>query len=48
MPKLFDGYAKDDRILGRPEAWRRLCNGFDHGEIARQLMLALCAPAIEA
>ena len=37
MPKLFDGYAKDDRILGRPEAWRRLCNGFDHGEIARQL-----------
>jgi hypothetical protein len=37
-PELFDGYAKDDRVLVRPEAWRRLCNGFDHGEIARQLL----------
>jgi uncharacterized protein (DUF927 family) len=36
-PELFDGYVKDDRVLVRPEAWRRLCNGFDHGEIARQM-----------
>jgi putative DNA primase/helicase len=34
-PKLFDGYAKPDRILVRPEAWRRYCNGFDPAEIAR-------------
>jgi hypothetical protein len=34
-PQLFDGYAKSDRILVRPEAWRRYCNGFDPAEIAR-------------
>ena len=33
--ELFDGYAKPDRILVRPEAWRRYCNGFDPAEIAR-------------
>jgi putative DNA primase/helicase len=33
-PELFDGYAKPDRILIRPEAWRRYCNGFDPAEIA--------------
>ena len=26
-PELFDGYAKRDRILVTPEAWRRRCNG---------------------
>ena len=26
---------KPDRILIRPEAWRRFCNGFDPAEIAR-------------
>ena len=26
-PELFDGYVKPDRILVRPEAWRRYCNG---------------------
>jgi hypothetical protein len=36
-PELFDGYVKHDRILVRPKALRRYCNGFDHGEIARQL-----------
>jgi putative DNA primase/helicase len=36
-PELFDGYVKADRILVRPEAWRRYSNGFDHSEIARQL-----------
>jgi len=36
-PELFNGYVKDDRILVRSEAWRRLCNGFDRGEIARQM-----------
>jgi uncharacterized protein (DUF927 family) len=34
-PELFDGYVKPDRILIRPEAWRRHCNGFDPAEIAR-------------
>jgi uncharacterized protein (DUF927 family) len=34
-PGLFDGYAKPDRILVRPEAWRRRCNGVDPAEIAR-------------
>jgi hypothetical protein len=34
-PELFDGYAKPDRVLIRPEAWRRHCNGFDPGEIAQ-------------
>ena len=34
-PELFDGYVKPDRILIRPEAWRRFCNGFDPAEIAR-------------
>jgi putative DNA primase/helicase len=33
-PELFDGYVKPDRILVRPEAWRRSCNGFDPAEIA--------------
>jgi hypothetical protein len=36
-PELFDGYAKPDRILIRPEAFRRYCNGSDPGEIARHL-----------
>jgi hypothetical protein len=36
-PELFDGYVKPDRILIRPEAWRRYCNGSDTGEIARHL-----------
>ena len=34
-PELFDGYVKLDRVLVRPEAWRRYCAGFDPGEIAR-------------
>jgi putative DNA primase/helicase len=34
-PERFDGYVKPDRILIRPEAWRRFCNGFDPAEIAR-------------
>ena len=34
-PELFDGYVKPDRVLVRPEAWRRYCAGFDPGEIAR-------------
>jgi putative DNA primase/helicase len=33
-PKLFDGYAKPDRVCVRPEVWRRYCNGFDPAEIA--------------
>jgi putative DNA primase/helicase len=33
-PELFDGYAKPDRVLVRPEVWRRYCNGFDPAEIA--------------
>jgi uncharacterized protein (DUF927 family) len=32
--KLFDGYAKPDRLLVRPEVWRQYCNGFDPAEIA--------------
>jgi uncharacterized protein (DUF927 family) len=36
-PELFDGYAKPDHILVRPEAWRRYCNGFDPAEIAEHL-----------
>jgi uncharacterized protein (DUF927 family) len=36
-PELFDGYAKPDRILIRPEAFRRYCNGSDPGDIARHL-----------
>ncbi len=36
-PELFDGYAKPDRVLVRPEAWRRLSNGIDVAEIARHL-----------
>jgi hypothetical protein len=35
-PKLFDGYVKPDRILIRPEALQRYCNGFDPGEIAER------------
>jgi hypothetical protein len=34
-PELFDGYVKPDRILVRPEAWRRYCNGFDPTAIAQ-------------
>ena len=34
-PELFDGYVKPDRVLIRPEAWRRYCNGVDPAEIAR-------------
>ena len=34
-PERFDGYVKPDRILVRPEAWRRYCNGVDPAEIAR-------------
>jgi putative DNA primase/helicase len=34
--KDFDGYVKPDRILVRPEAWRRYCNGVDPSELARQ------------
>jgi putative DNA primase/helicase len=34
-PEGFDGYSKPDRILVRPEAWRRYCNGADPAEIAR-------------
>jgi putative DNA primase/helicase len=33
-PKLFDGYAKPDRVCVRPEVWHRYCNGFDPAEIA--------------
>jgi putative DNA primase/helicase len=36
-PELFDGYVKPDRVLVRPEAFRRYCNGSDPGEIARHL-----------
>ena len=34
-PELYDGYAKPDRLLVKPEAWRRFCNGFDPAAIAR-------------
>ena len=34
-PELFDGYVKPDRVLVRPEAWRRYCNGFDATTIAQ-------------
>jgi hypothetical protein len=34
-PELFDGYAKPDHVLIRPEAWRRYCNGYDPAEIAK-------------
>jgi Domain of unknown function (DUF927) len=33
-PEPFDGYVKPDRILIRPGAWQRRCNGSDPGEIA--------------
>jgi len=36
-PDLFDGYAKEDRILVHPEAWRRLCEGCHTGEVAEHL-----------
>jgi uncharacterized protein (DUF927 family) len=36
-PERFDGYVKPDRVLVRPEAWRRYCDGADSGEIARHL-----------
>jgi uncharacterized protein (DUF927 family) len=34
-PQLYDGYIKPNRILVRPEAWRRYCNGFDPAAIAQ-------------
>jgi hypothetical protein len=34
-PEQFDGYAKPDRILIRPEAWRRYCDGVNPAEIAQ-------------
>src|SRR5215831_7089734 len=36
-PELFDGFAKPDFILIRPEAWKRYTNGFDPSVIAEQL-----------
>jgi putative DNA primase/helicase len=33
----IDGYAKPDRVLVRPEAWPRYCNGVDPHEIAKHL-----------
>jgi hypothetical protein len=33
----FDGYVKPDRILVRPEAFRRYCGNHDPTEIAKQL-----------
>jgi hypothetical protein len=36
-PELFDGYVKPDRILVRPEAFRRYCGNHDPSEIAKQL-----------
>ena len=35
--ELFDGFAKPDFILIRPEAWKRYTNGFDPSVIAEQL-----------
>jgi putative DNA primase/helicase len=38
MPDLLDGYVKDDdRILLRPEAWFRLCDGCDAAAVAEHL-----------
>ena len=34
-PELFDGCVKPDRILVRPEAWHRYCNGSDPAAIAQ-------------
>jgi len=34
-PERFDGYLKPDRILVRPEAWHRYCNGSDPAAIAQ-------------
>jgi hypothetical protein len=34
-PELYDGYVKPDRVLVRPEALRRYCNGSDPVEIVR-------------
>jgi putative DNA primase/helicase len=34
-PELFDGYVKPNRVLVRPEAWRRYCNGFDPAAMAQ-------------
>ena len=36
-PDEFNGYVKEDRILIHPEAWRRLCQGYDAGEVAEHL-----------
>jgi hypothetical protein len=36
-PKLFDGYVTPDRVLIRPEALRRYCNGFGPADIAQRL-----------
>jgi hypothetical protein len=35
-PDEFDGYVKGDRVLVRPEAWHRLCDGVDANEMAEQ------------
>ena len=34
-PELFDGCVKPDRILVRPEAWHRYCNGSNPAAIAQ-------------
>ena len=34
-PERFDGYLKPDRILVRPEAWHRYCNGSNPAAIAQ-------------
>jgi uncharacterized protein (DUF927 family) len=36
-PAVFDGYAKPDRILIRPEAWHRLCDGHDAEQLVEHL-----------
>jgi uncharacterized protein (DUF927 family) len=36
-PEQFDGYAKPDRILIRPDTMRRLCNGIDVAQVTRHL-----------
>jgi uncharacterized protein (DUF927 family) len=33
-PDEFDGYVKGDRVLVRPEAWHRLCDGLDANAMA--------------
>ena len=36
--KHFDGFIKSDRVLIRPEAWRRYCDGAEPAEIARHFL----------